>query len=247
AARPAGSRPSRRRARGARRGRVGALTPRSSGPPRAPAAGASRAHRPRSRAARGAAGARAPALVRERRGVGDVPRPRLHPDLRSSDRAAGRAARVRRGRGPLRAIDRGGSRPRLHRRGPRALGSWPRRSPFSPRRRGGPVECQGRRQAGRLRLSSLSAQAGAGLRAGNPPAPVGVLRRVPGPERCRHRGATARLRRRPGQVDGAHRRRGAPAARRQHASSRPPARSRPGAARSLAPRRMGAPPPLRWL
>ena len=49
--------------------------------------------RPGARAARRAAGARAAALVRQRRGVVDVPRPRLHPRL-GRDGAGAEAARV---------------------------------------------------------------------------------------------------------------------------------------------------------
>ena len=51
--------------------------------------------RPGPRAARRAARPRAPALVRQRRGVGDVPRPRLHPGL-GRDGAGAEAAGVRR-------------------------------------------------------------------------------------------------------------------------------------------------------
>ena len=51
-----------------------------------------------------------------------------------------------------------------------------------------------------------------------------VLRRVPGRDAALRQRAAAGLRRRAGQVDGAHRRRAAPDRQRQHAPARPPGR-----------------------
>ena len=67
-----------------------------------------------------------------------------------------------------------------------------------------------------------------------------VLRRVPGRDAALRQRAAAGLRRRAGQVDGAHRRRAAPDRAGQHAPARPPGRPQAGPPRPLAPAPVGA-------
>src|ERR687897_1052556 len=147
-----------------------------------------RALRPRPRAPRRAARPRAAALVRERGGVGDVPRPGLHPCGGKAHAAGGRP-----------------------------------------------------RGAGRVRVPRLPAQADRRVRAGERPAAVRVLRRVPRPHGERGPPPAAGVGRRPRQVDGPHLGRGPRDPAGQHAPDRPPARPRPRAPRLVAPGRVGAP------
>ena len=93
---------------------------------------------------------------------------------------------------------------------------------------------------GVLRLPGLPAQADRRLRAPDRPPAQRVLRRVPRPDPAVRQLAAARVRRRPGQVDGADRRRGAPAGAVQPAHARPSGRSAPRATRPVAPAPVGA-------
>ena len=105
-------------------------------------------------------------------------------------------------------------------------------------RRGAHRRRPARRRA--VRLPRLPAQADRRLPPADPRAAQRVLRRVPRRDAALRQLAPAGLRRRPGQVDGAHRRRAAPHRHREHAPARAPGRPQAGPPRPLAPEPVGA-------